>query len=164
MAKDKCVINVTASVLPDAIKTGIGGTTVYNVNDIGSANRWFYYRNLVDGTNQVLVPTGQVTLGDSTGDETASIGASTDAGLIINKHTGLIEDGTKCAASAYINFNTKNGAAATTGAGGTADMRLEPGEVWWGRFCHKLLTDCTAICNSGSVLIDVWALVDVAGV
>ena len=50
MAADRAIISVSASLLPDNIKTSIGGTTVYDINDNGSANKWLYVRMQTDGT------------------------------------------------------------------------------------------------------------------
>ena len=50
MAANRATINVSASLLPDSMKTSIGGTTVYDIDDNGSANKWFYVRMQTDST------------------------------------------------------------------------------------------------------------------
>ena len=50
MAADRATVNVSASLLPDSMKTSIGGTTVYDLNDTGNNNKWIYVRMQTDGT------------------------------------------------------------------------------------------------------------------
>ena len=48
MAANKATVNVSASVLPDDMKASIGGTIVYDLNDMaGDVSKWIYYVNEV---------------------------------------------------------------------------------------------------------------------
>ena len=44
MAADRATVSVSASLLPDNIKATIGGTTVYDLNDVGDNNKWINWR------------------------------------------------------------------------------------------------------------------------
>ena len=43
MAADRATVSISASLLPDEIKTSIGGTSVYDLNDIGDNNKPFLF-------------------------------------------------------------------------------------------------------------------------
>ena len=40
MAADKATVSVSASLLPDEIKAAVGGTTVYNIDDLKWINNF----------------------------------------------------------------------------------------------------------------------------
>ena len=52
MAADRATVNVSASLLPDEIKTSVGGTTVFDLNDVGDNNKWTYSLTIVGNSNE----------------------------------------------------------------------------------------------------------------
>ena len=54
MAADKATVNVSASLLPDEIKTSVGGTTVYDLNEVGDNNKWTYSLTIIGASNEDL--------------------------------------------------------------------------------------------------------------
>ena len=54
MAADKATVSVSASLLPDEIKTTIGGTTVYNLDDLGDLEE-------IDDPTQPSIASGNST-------------------------------------------------------------------------------------------------------
>ena len=75
MAAHKATVSVSASVLPDDIKTSVGGTIVYDLNDVGSDNKWVYFANNVSDTAQPIMADGGSYLAGDAGDETAVVDA-----------------------------------------------------------------------------------------
>ena len=165
MAANKATITVTASVLPDKLKKTISGTATYNLNDVGTANKWVFYLNNVSTTSQPCIPDSVAYLPNDAGDQEASVVDSDtdDLGLIVIKHTGYQGDGlTKTAANAklYINVHPGIDASDTENLG---NMYLLPGEVWWGRFVHSDLTDIQLESSLGTINVEVYAAVDDSG-
>ena len=55
MAADRATVSVSASLLPDEIKTSISGTTVYDIDDLGDNNKWSYSLTIVVSSSEVLL-------------------------------------------------------------------------------------------------------------
>ena len=80
MAADRATISVSASLLPDEIKTSVGGTTIYDIDDYGDNNKWAYSLSIIGATSEdALLPT-VAYLGQGTTEEggTASVAADDD--------------------------------------------------------------------------------------
>ena len=165
MAAHKAVINVSASVLPDNIKTGVSGTATYNLNDVGSDNKWVHYINSVGAAAEPCLPDGIPYLTASAGETGAPDSTTTatdDLGLIVIKHTGYQGDGTtKTALNTKLYINTAHDADADNAAG---SMYLLPGEVWWGRFIHSDFTDISLEASTGTINVGIYAVADDGGV
>ena len=125
MAADRATISVSASLLPDEIKTHVSGTTVYDLNDTGSDNKWAYSLTIVGASSEdALLPTVNY-LGQGTAEEggTASVAADDDVTFFFIKHTGTTDGSTSTTATLAVNLG---GTAATGSAAG--DIVLKPGE------------------------------------
>ena len=56
MAANKATVNVSASVLPDDMKISVGGTIVYDLNDMaGDDSKWISYANDIDNSSEALI-------------------------------------------------------------------------------------------------------------
>ena len=129
MAANRGTITITASVLPDDIKKTISGQIIYDLNDIGSDNKWVYYVNNVSTTAQSIMPDSISYFANAAGDEAGVTDASDDdIGLLILQHSGFRGDGvTKSTDKIYFNITHTIDA----NAGAVGDMILKPGEIWW---------------------------------
>ena len=161
MAANKAIVNITASVLPDDIKSTVSGTIVYDLNDIGNNNKWIYYVNNVSNSAQSAIPDGTTYLDSTAGDGSATIDSSADdLGFIVLKHSGYQGDGTT-ASTDNLYLNVEHGKAAS---GAAEDLILEPGDVWWGRFVHSDLDDISVEAAANTIKLLVYAVVDDGGV
>ena len=168
MAAHKCVINVTASVLPDHIRHTVGGTATHNLNDTGDNNVWLYHVAEVGTTHRAAIDTGVGYMQNDAGATIAgtpalTVPADDDIGVIIIKHTGLKGDGTtKTATDSKLYINTAHGtdAGPTTGS-----MYLLPGEVWWGRFAGTTdLDDISLEASTETINAAIYDIVDDGGI
>ena len=159
MAANKATVNVSASVLPDDMKASVGGTIVYDLNDMaGDAVKWISYANDIDSTSEALIVADigylQGTIGDTTPTRTSG---SDNLEFIVIKHSGFRADGTTVSTdNLYINFT--HGVAA---ANATGNLVLEPGDVWWGRFAGTAdIADLTGIAASNDIKVLIYAAID----
>jgi hypothetical protein len=161
MAANKAVVNISASVLPDDIKTSVSGSIVYDLNDIGDNNKWLYFANNVSATAQSIMADGVSYIASSAGDETATLDASADdLGFLVLKHSGYQGDGTTASTdNLYLNIEHAKDAS-----GGAEDLILEPGDVWWGRFVHSDIDDISVEAAANTVKLLVYAICDDGGV
>ena len=162
MAAHKATVSVSASVLPDDMKASVGGTIVYDLNDIGDNNKWVYFANNVSGTAQSIMADGVSYLAGNAGDETATVDASADdLGFLVLKHSGYQGDGTTVSTdNLYLNITP----ATAANAGAAGDMILEPGDVWWGRFAHSDIDDISVEAAANTIKLLIYAVVDDGGV
>ena len=141
MAANKAIVNISASVLPDDIKTSVSGSIVYDLNDIGDNNKWIYFANNVSATAQSIMADG-------------------DLGFLVLKHSGYQGDGTTASTdNLYLNIEHAKDAS-----GGAEDLILEPGDVWWGRFVHSDIDDISVEAAANTVKLLVYAICDDGGV
>ena len=161
MAANKATVSISASVLPDDIKTHVSGTIVYDLNDIGNNNKWIYFSNNVDTNAQSIMADGVSYIAGSAGDETATLDASVDdLGFLLLKHSGYQGDGTtKSTDNLYLNIEHGKDAS-----GGAEDLILEPGDVWWGRFVHSDIDDISVEAAGNTVKLLIYAICDDGGV
>ena len=162
MAVDRATVNVSASLLPDEIKTSIGGTTVYDLNDYGDNNKWAYSLTIVGSSSEdALLPT-VAYLGQGTAEEggTASVAASDDVLFLFIKHTGTTDGSTTTTATLAINLA---GTAATGSAAG--DIVLKPGECFGARMgTANPMANINADSSSGNIQAMVFVIADDGGV
>tara|TARA_R100000152_G_C6713181_1_gene140434 strand:- start:31 stop:516 length:486 start_codon:yes stop_codon:yes gene_type:complete len=161
MAANKATVSVSASVLPDDMKASVGGTIVYDLNDIGDNNKWVYFANNVSASAQSIMADGVSYLAGSAGDETAVVDASADdLGFLVLKHSGYQGDGTTVSTD-NLYLNIAHGGDADAAAG---SLVLEPGDVWWGRFVHSDVDDISVEAAGNTVKLLIYAVLDDGGV
>jgi hypothetical protein len=161
MAANKATVSVSASVLPDDMKAAVGGTIVYDLNDMaGDVSKWIYYVNDIDTGNEVLIPVGVGYLGTSgsAGHTTPLVTAAADLlEFIVIKHSGFQSDGTTISTdNLFINFT--HGVAADNATG---NLVLEPGDIWWGRFAGTADTaDLEGEAAANDIKVQIYAVLD----
>ena len=162
MAADRATISVSASLLPDNLKTSIGGTTTYDINDNGSANKWFYVRMQTDGTTaRDLITTNGVGYFNETITYTDTIGltveATDDCVFLVIKNTATTDGSTASTANLYVGLS---GGDLGVGSG---TIVIEPNEVWFARLRGEALSDINAASSSGDLTYDVYAIAEDGG-
>ena len=161
MAANKATVSVSASVLPDDMKAAVGGTIVYDLNDMaGDVSKWIYYVNDIDTTNEVLIPAdvGYLGTSGSAGHTTPLRSAAADLlEFIVIKHSGFQSDGTTVSTdNLFINFTHGVDADNATG-----NLVLEPGDVWWGRFAGTADTaDLEGEAAGNDIKVQIYAVLD----
>ena len=58
MAADRATVSISASLLPDEIKTSVSGTAIYDLDDFGDNNKWVYTLTNVGASSEDLITTG----------------------------------------------------------------------------------------------------------
>ena len=162
MAAHRATVNVSATVLPDEIKTTISGVAIYDLNDIGDNNRWVYWANNVSTGANSIIPDGVGYIPGTAGDVIKVTDEDVDdLGFILIKHSGYSGDGTTVSTD-NLYLNTVHGVSADAGAEG--DMILKPGELWWGRFANSDLSDISVEAAANEIKVLIWAICDDGGV
>ena len=159
MAANKAIVSISASVLPDDMKVSVGGTIVYDLNDMaGDASKWVSYAQDIDNSSEALIVADIGYLQGDAGNTTPTRTASGDMyEFVVIKHSGFQADGTTVSTdNLYINFPHGTAAANATG-----NLVLEPGDVWWGRFAGTADTaDFTAISAANDIKVLIYAVLD----
>tara|TARA_Y100000310_G_scaffold164056_1_gene163896 strand:- start:566 stop:1057 length:492 start_codon:yes stop_codon:yes gene_type:complete len=161
MAANRATVSVSASVGPDEMKASVGGTIVYDLNDMaGDACNWIYFANDIDTSSEVIIP---ADVGFSNNGITANSSPNRTASsdcveFLVLKHSGFQSDGSTVS-TANLAFNFTHGVAAADAVG---NLYLEPGDVWWGRFIGSGdSADFTAISlGSGDIKLLIYAVLD----
>ena len=161
MAADKATVNVSASLLPDEIKTSVGGTTVYDLNDLGDNNKWTYSLTIVGASSEDALLASVPFLGQGTAEEgaTATVNGTDDIVFLFIKHTGTTDGSTASTANLHLNLS---GGTATGSAVG--DIVLKPNECFYARLGNTEIDDINADSSSGSIQAMVFAVCDDGGV
>jgi len=161
MAADKATVNVSASLLPDEIKTSVGGTTVYDLNDLGDNNKWTYSLTIVGASSEDALLASVPFLGQGTAEEgtTATVNGTDDIVFLFIKHTGTTDGSTASTANLHLNLG---GGTATGSAVG--DIVLKPNECFYARLGNTEIDDINADSSSGSIQAMVFAVCDDGGV
>ena len=159
MAANNGLINITASVLPDDMRTHVSGDIEYDLNDgAGDDCKWISYAQDIDTSSEALIVADigylQGVIGDTTPTRTA---AADSIEFIVIKHSGFQADGTTVSTdNMYFNFTNSVAADGTDG-----DFTLEPGDVWWGRPSSSTpASDFTAIAAANDIKVLVYAVLD----
>jgi len=159
MAANKAIVSISASVLPDDMKVSVGGTIVYDLNDMaGDASKWVSYAQDIDNSSEALIVADIGYLQGDAGNTTPTRTVSGDMyEFVVIKHSGFQADGTTVSTdNLYINFTHGTAAANATG-----NLVLEPGDVWWGRFAGTADTaDFTAIAAANDIKVLIYAVLD----
>ena len=162
MAADRATVSISASLLPDEIKTSVGGTLVYDLDDYGDNNKWAYSLTIVGASSEdALLPTVNY-LGQGTAEEggTASVAADDDVLFLFVKHTGTTDGSTTTTATLALNLA---GTAATGSAAG--DIVLKPGECFAARMgTANPMQNINADSSSGNIQAQVFVIADDGGV
>ena len=162
MAADRATVSISASLLPDEIKTSISGTTVYDLDDFGDNNKWVYTLTNVGATSEDLITTGTTYLGQGTSDEgaTGTTQGTDDVLFIFVKHSGTTNGSTTTTANLHIST-----AAGTASGTATGDVVLKPNECWFARLSTDTkIEDINGDSSSGVVQAQVFAICDDGGV
>ena len=161
MAADKATVSVSASLLPDEIKTSVGGTTVYELDDLGDNNKWIYSLTLIT-TVEDLIKDGVTFLGQGAAEEgaIASVKGTDDVHFLFVKHSGTTDGSTSTTATLAINLGA--GTASGTVVG---DIIIKPNECFFARIgaTGTEIQDINAVSSSGAIQAQVWAIVDDCG-
>ena len=142
MAADRATVNVSASLLPDEIKTSIGGTTIYDIGDVGNNNIWFYSLTLIGTSAEDLIKDAiNFVPGGTVGEGAFAIDIDVDGlGFLFVKHSG-----TKNGSNASTNtlcINLGNGTPNGTSVG---DILIKPNECFFARLGNTRVDKINAI-------------------
>ena len=163
MAADKATVSVSASVLPDNIKVSVGGTTVYDLNDLGDNNKWIHWRGQTDGTTaRDLVSTADLQYLNQTVDYDDAVAEVTEADddvvFILIKNSATTDGSTASTASLYVGLSGGDLAA------NSGTIVIEPNECWFARLRGEAMADINAASSSGDLTYDVFAVLDDGGI
>ena len=163
MAADRATVNVSASLLPDSMKTSIGGATVYDLNDTGNNNKWIYVRMQTDGTTarDLVTEDGVQYLNETityTDTIPLTVAADDDVVFIAIKNNGTT-DGTSASTANLLVGLSGGDLAANSGT-----IIIEPNEVWFARLMGEALSDINAKSSSGDLSYEVFAILDDGGI
>ena len=131
MAADRAIVNISASVLPDELKTSVGGTTVVDLDEMSGqgANKWVFSLTLIGTSVEDLIKTTADFLGGGTGEGQGAIASDTDEVVFFFvKHSGTTNGST--ATTDLLVINLGDGTASGTTAG---DVMLKPNECFFAR-------------------------------
>tara|TARA_R100001530_G_C4202739_1_gene125247 strand:+ start:37 stop:522 length:486 start_codon:yes stop_codon:yes gene_type:complete len=161
MAADRATVSVSASLLPDEIKTSVGGTTVYDIDDLGNNNKWTYSLTIVGGSSEDALLASVPFLGQGTAEEgaTATVNGTDDIVFLFVKHTGTTDGSTASTATLHLNLS-----AGTATGSAVGDIVLKPNECFFARLGNTEIDDVNADSSSGNIQAQVFAICDDGGV
>tara|TARA_R100001082_G_scaffold31099_1_gene15731 strand:+ start:4544 stop:5029 length:486 start_codon:yes stop_codon:yes gene_type:complete len=161
MAADRATVSISASLLPDEIKTSIGGTSVYDLNDIGNDNKWTYSLTIVGASSEDALLASVPFLGQGASEEgaTATVNGTDDVVFLFIKHSGTTDGSTTTTANLHLNLS---GGTATGSAVG--DIILKPNECFFAKLGNTEIDDINADSSSGNIQAQVFAICDDGGV
>ena len=156
MAADRATVSISASLLPDEIKTSVGGTSVYDLNDIGNNNKWTYSLTIIGSSSEDALLASVPFLGQGTAEEgaTATVNGTDDIVFLFIKHTGTTDGSTSTTATLHLNLS---GGTATGSAVG--DIVLKPGECFFAKLGNTEIDDVNADSSSGNIQAQVFAII-----
>ena len=162
MAADRATVSISASLLPDEIKTSVGGTLIYDLDDFGDNNKWAYSLTIVGASSEDALLATVAYLGQGTDEEggTASVAGTDDVLFLFVKHTGTTDGSTTTTATLALNLA---GTAATGSAAG--DIVLKPGVCFAARMgTANPMANINADSSSGNIQAQVFVIADDGGV
>ena len=161
MAADRATVSVSASLMPDEIKTSVGGTSVYDLNDIGDNNKWTYSLTIIGSSSEDALLASVPFLGQGSAEEgaTATVNGTDDIVFLFVKHTGTTDGSTATTATLHLHLS---GGTATGSAVG--DIVLKPGECFFAKLGNTEIDDVNADSSSGDIQAQVFAICDDGGV
>jgi len=170
MAADRAMVNISASVLPDELKTSVGGTTVVDLDEMSSQdnNKWIFSLTLIGTTSEDLIKSTADFLGGGTGEGQGAIANSVDEVVFFFvKHSGTSDGST--ASTDLLVINTGDTAASGSAAG---DVMLKPNECFFARMGDGTDVDMinaisrnsdNSSSGAGVIQAQVYALLDDGG-
>ena len=163
MAADRATVSISASVLPDNIKVSVGGTTVYDLNDVGDNNKWIHWRGQTDSTSaQDLVSTADLQYLNQGVDYNDALTVVTEANddvvFILIKNSGTTDGSTTSTADLYVGMSGGDLAA------NSGTIIIKPNECWFARLRGEAMADINAGSSSGDLTYDVFAVLDDGGI
>ena len=161
MAADRATISISASLLPDEIKTSVGGTTIYDIDDLGDNNKWTYSLTIVGASSEDALLASVPYFGQGTAEEgaTATSNTSDDIVFLFVKHTGTTDGSTSTTANLHLNLSSGTATGSAVG-----DIVLKPNECFFARLGNTEINDVNADSSSGSIQAQVFAICDDGGV
>ena len=161
MAADRATVSVSASLLPDEIKTSVGGTTIYDIDDLGDNNKWTYSLTIVGASSEDALLASVPYFGQGTAEEgaTATSNTSDDIVFLFVKHTGTTDGSTSTTANLHLNLSSGTATGSAVG-----DIVLKPNECFFARLGNTEINDVNADSSSGSIQAQVFAICDDDGV
>ena len=161
MAADRATVSISASLLPDEIKTSVGGTTVYDIDDIGNNNKWTYSLTLVGASSEDALLASIPFLGQGASEEgaTATVNGTDDIVFLFVKHTGTTDGSTATTANLHLHLS-----AGTVTGGAVGDIVLSPNECFFAKLGNTEIDDVNADSSSGDIQVQVFAICDDGGV
>ena len=164
MAADKAVVNITASLLPDEIKTTVGGTTVYEIDDLGNNNKWTYSLTIVGNSNEDALLASVPFLGQGTAEEgaTATVNGTDDVVFFFIKHTGTSDGSTANTEKLYLNLSGTD----PDDGGAVGDIVISANECFFARLSNTEIDDINVSAggSSANIQAQVFAIIDDGGV
>ena len=157
MAADRATVSVSASLLPDEIKTSVGGTTIYDIDDLGDNNKWTYSLTIVGASSEDALLASVPYFGQGTAEEgaTATSNTSDDIVFLFVKHTGTTDGSTSTTANLHLNLSSGTATGSAVG-----DIVLKPNECFFARLGNTEINDVNADSSSGSIQAQVFAICD----
>ena len=163
MAADRATINISASLLPDEIKTSIGGATIYDIDDLGNNNKWAYSLTIVGNSNEDALLASVPYLGQGTAEEgaTATANGTDDVVFFFIKHTGTSDGSTANTDKLFLNLS----GADPAGGGAVGDIVISANECFYARLSNTEINDINVEADgSDNIQVQVFAICDDGGV
>ena len=163
MAADRAIVSVSASLLPDEIKTSVGGTTVYDIDDLGDNNKWTYSLTIVGNSNEDALLATVPFLGQGTAEEgaTATVNGTDDVVFLFIKHTGTSNGSTTNSDKLFLNLS----GADPSGGGAVGDIVIAANECFYARLSNTEIDDINVEADgSSNIQAMVFAIIDDGGV
>ena len=163
MAADKATVNISASLLPDEIKTSVGGTITYDLNDVGDNNKWAYSLTIIGNSNEDALLASVPFLGQGTAEEgaTATVNGTDDVVFFFIKHTGTADGSTANTDNLFLNLS----AGDPSGGGAVGDIIIGANECFFARLSNTEIDDINVEADgSSNIQAMVFAIIDDGGV
>ena len=145
---DKAIVRISASLLPDSIKTTIGGTTIITLNEFSNDNKWARSQTLVGTTSGDLIKSGSDFIAHyKLGEEAGGTSSATDEiQFLFVKHSGTSDGNVETTDVLCINI-----ADGTPTGSATGDILIKPKECWFARMLDTDIDMINAISLSSSL-------------
>jgi len=163
MAADRATVSISASLLPDEIKASVGGTTAYDLNDLGDSNKWIYSLTIVGNSNEDALLASVPFLGQGTAEEgaTATANGTDDVVFLFIKHTGTTDGSTTNTDKLFLNLS---GGDPSSG-GSVGDIVISANECFYARLSNTEIDDINVEADgSSNIQVQVFAICDDGGV
>ena len=160
---DRAKVSVSAQLLPDEIKTSVGGTTVYDIDDLGDNNKWTYSLTIVGNSNEDALLATVPFLGQGTAEEgaTATVNGTDDVVFLFIKHTGTSNGSTTNSDKLFLNLR----GADPSGGGAVGDIVIAANECFYARLSNTEIDDINVEADgSSNIQVQVFAIIDDGGV